>query len=142
MAAGMICGLTGITQYFPSFIGDFATSAGNCMTPVGMILTGIVLGKLELGKLFNNLKAYILAALRLIILPLAGLLAFYLAGIRGDNAIMGVMFLSLPCGLNTIIFPEAYGGDSESGARAVFLTNVAGLITIPLMVALAVTVLG
>lgn len=142
MVLGMICGLAGITDKLPEFITGFASVAGACMTPVGMVMTGMVLGKQEIKKLFDNVPAYIISSLRLIILPLVGLLVFWLAGIRGANAIMGVLFLSLPGGLNTIVFPEAYGGDSMSGARVVFITNVVGLLTIPLMVSLAAAVLS
>ena len=112
------------------------------MTPVGMIMIGCVLGRFEIKKLFDDVKAYIVSACRLIIWPLAALTVYYFCGIKGNGAVMGVIFLCLPVGLNTVVFPEAYGGDSSSGARIVFLTNVIGIISIPIITAIAKTVLG
>jgi predicted permease len=40
-------------------------------------------------------------------------------------------FLCMPMGLNTVIFPEAYGGDSGTGAQCCFVSQVLGLLTIP-----------
>ena len=112
------------------------------MTPVGMIMIGCVIGKFEIKKLFDDVKTYIVSVCRLIVWPLVALAIYYLFGIRGDGAVMGVIFLCLPVGMNTVVFPEAYGGDSRSGARIVFLTNVAGIISIPLIVSAAKILLG
>lgn len=140
--AGMIIGLSGFSAKIPQFLADFASKAGDCMTPVGMIMIGCVLGKFEIRKLFNDIKAYIVSACRLIVWPFIALLIYYICGIRGNGAVMGVIFLCLPVGMNTVVFPEAYGGDSRSGARIVFLTNVIGIISIPIITAIAKAVLA
>ena len=142
MALGVVLGLTGGSNYIPDFLMKFMEIAGDCMTPLGMILTGMVIGKLMISDMFKDYKTYIITALRLFLLPLAGMLVFWLLGIRGEMAIIGVLFLSLPGGVNTIVFPEAFGGDSTAGARIVFNTNILGVITIPVMLSLASLWLG
>ena len=44
--------------------------------------------------------------------------------------------------MNTIVFPEAYGGDASIGASMTLISHVLCVITIPIMYALLVEVLG
>lgn len=38
-----------------------------------------------------------------------------------------------PMGLNTIVFPAAYGGDTKTGAAMTMISSALSVITIPLM---------
>ena len=38
-----------------------------------------------------------------------------------------------PMGLNTIVFPAAYGGDTETGASMAMISHTLSVVTIPLM---------
>jgi len=38
-----------------------------------------------------------------------------------------------PLGLNTIVYPAAYGGDTRTGASMTMISTVFSVITIPLM---------
>ena len=38
-----------------------------------------------------------------------------------------------PLGLNTIVYPAAYGGDTKTGASMTMISHVLSVITIPLM---------
>ena len=45
-------------------------------------------------------------------------------------------------GLNTVIFPEAYGGNPETGASMAMISHTLCVITIPLLYALMVALFG
>ena len=47
-----------------------------------------------------------------------------------------LIFTAMPLGLNTIVFPAAYGGDENIGASMAVISNVIGLVTVPLMMQL------
>jgi predicted permease len=51
-------------------------------------------------------------------------------------------FCATPLGLNTIVFPEAYGGDPETGASMALISHLLCLVSIPLFFALMVTLFG
>ena len=36
-------------------------------------------------------------------------------------------------GMNTVVFPEAYGGDHEPGASMALISSALSVITVPLM---------
>ena len=47
--------------------------------------------------------------------------------------ILVLMAFAVPLGLNTIIFPAAYGGDTKPGASMAMISHTLAVITIPIM---------
>ena len=120
----------------PDTLNVALENCGNCMAPVAMILTGIVLAKHPLKNMFLNIRAYFASGLRLIVIPLLVAVVLYLLQIRGELLLLTSVTLAMPLGLNSVIFPEAFGGDATSGSQATFISNLLGIITIPLMLSL------
>ena len=48
-------------------------------------------------------------------------------------AVLMIIMLTLPTGLNSIVLPEAYGGDSYTGAQLCFVSVFTCLIFIPVI---------
>ena len=42
-------------------------------------------------------------------------------------------FLAMPLGLNTIVIPAAYGGDTSTGASCALISSTLAVITIPVL---------
>jgi len=131
LVIGIILGLSNIT--LPKFIADTTTMASNCMAPVAMILTGFVLAKKPVKDMVCNPKMYIASFIRLILIPVAIGTLLYFIGIRGSLLIVAVATLAMPAGLNSVVFPEAFGGDGETGAQLCFVSNSLGLLIIPII---------
>ena len=117
----------------PSIAQNILDLASACMAPMAMLLTGFVLSRRPILSLVKNPKMYIASILRLIVLPVvfAGLL--YLFGADNKTVMLCACLLCLPMGLNNIVFPEAFGGDSTTGAQSCFVCNILGLFTVPVM---------
>ena len=47
-----------------------------------------------------------------------------------------------PLGLNTVVFPEAYGGNPKTGASMAMISHTLCVITIPLLYSLMVLIFG
>jgi len=143
MLLGMLVGITGTLQYIPEFIIDGLNSLKVCMGPVAMILAGVIIANYDLKKLLSIKKVYVASILRLIVLPC--LLVTVLVGLKhllngvfnmnvGNEPIYYAFFASsLPLGMNTIVFPEAYGGDPEPGASMAIISSIISIITIPVL---------
>lgn len=131
---GLLVGLFEIPM--PAVITQAAASASACMAPLAMILTGFVIGSRQIKTLLTDTKVYIACAFRLLILPGLALILFRTIPAPRELAIIVVVYLSMPMGLNTIVFPESAGADSSVGAKMALISNVAGLFTIPLMLSL------
>jgi len=131
---GMVTGAANVK--LPSFVVDIISSGANCMAPSAMILTGVVFASRNLKNVVNNSKVYIACGVKMILAPL--LVTFILANVNVhcDIAVIIIIMLTLPSGLNSIVFPEANGGDSLTGAQLCFVSTIICLFTMPAMLAL------
>ncbi len=120
----------------PAFLTSAVTSAGACMSPLAMILTGFVVGGYSIKTLASNKKVYLASAIRLIILPTLFMLA--LIALKADKAIIqaALCATAMPLGLNTVVFPAAYGGDTTPGASMALISHLLAIVTIPIMFAI------
>ncbi len=132
--SGIVLGLFSVQ--LPSIVGGFLSSAASCMSPVAMLISGLVISRLPIRKLFGDVRAYVASFLRLIILPAATVAVLALFGLKPEMLIIILMLYCMPIGMNTIVFPEAKGLDTTAGARLVLLSNLFSIVTIPLMVML------
>lgn len=155
MAIGMIVGITGLGNLLYSsenFFTSTLSNLSNCMGPVAMLLAGFTIGSYSVKKMLSNKKVYIATLLRLIVIPafiltaLFGLkeLANLVFNLNIDNTALFLLFFGIgaPLGLNTVVFPEAYGGDPSTGASMAMISHTLCVITIPLMFALMTILLG
>ena len=131
MLIGIVFGVCSIPV--PEVILSAATSASNCMAPCAMLLTGFVLAKQPLRAMFVQAKSYLISLIRLIIFPAVGFVLMRLLSAPQQAVILCTIALALPFGLNSVVFPEAFGGDSTPGARLCFIGNLMALVTIPLV---------
>ncbi len=133
LLSGAVFGLLPIS--LPKFVTAAVSSAGACMSPLAMLLTGFVIGDYSLKKLASKKKIYLASILRLIVIPLVFILI--LKAMRTDDAIICVALCAtaMPLGINTVVFPAAYGGDTTEGASMALISHLMSIITIPIMFA-------
>lgn len=131
LALGMAAGLLNLK--LPSFVEQVLRASEGCMSPCAMLLTGAVFARIDLKTMFLDVKSYIASAIRLLIIPLTFLGILKLLKMPDNWVLASVAILAMPLGLNSVVFPEAYGGDSETGAKVCFLASVLGIITIPIV---------
>ena len=152
MLIGVMAGLSGIGKYLPEFIITALDSAKACMGPVAMLLAGVTIARFDFVGMLKKRKVYIATLLRLTIIPTVLVFALFcvktVANLSFDLSISNdVLFLcffatATPLGLNTIVFPEAYGGNPETGASMTMISHTLCVISIPIMYALMVLVFG
>ena len=105
----------------------------NCMGPLAMILAGVVMGGYGFRNLIKNKKVYIVSFLRLILIPTLILSIATWAGVEDFTKTLMLIAFGAPLGLNTIVYPATYGGDTHTGAAMTFISTTLSLITIPLL---------
>lgn len=140
---GAILGLTGLGPKMPKFISDAIGGAGNCMSIVAMLLTGMVIAKYDMLKIIKDYRIYVSSIVRLVVIPcICGLLMKLLlnAGIIDNTMVICLMiFVSMPFGLNTVIIPAGFGKDTSIGAGMALVSHIIGLITVPIILYLFIT---
>lgn len=138
---GILLGLLDLSQYVPAFITSGLDQAGKCMGPVAMILAGVVIGGYDFKSLLTNKKVYIATALRLLVIPTVMLLILKLLNVGDTVMTLALIAFATPLGMNTIVYPAAYGGDTKTGASMAMISHVLSVATIPLMYLLFVVLL-
>ena len=133
IAIGVVIGLVGLKPIIPSFIKLSLSNLASCVGPIAMILTGFVAAKYSFGKLFKKPFVYLSTLFRLIILPIMFLIILYLLKIDALIIKMCLFAFATPLGLNTVIFPSAYGEDASTGASMTLISHTLCVITIPLL---------
>ena len=149
---GILFGLLSVNTYMPAFLISTLDGLKACMGPCGMLLAGVTIARYDLLSMLKKKKVYGATILRLFVLP--AVLVTALFGIKTlANLLLGssigndVLFLCLfataaPLGLNTVVFPEAYGGSPETGASMTMVSHTLCVLSSPLLYALMVAIFG
>ena len=136
LMVGMVLGIINFRPFMMEhlpFLESLFANASNAMGPIAMIITGLVVGKFDIKEMFKNAKAYILTAMRLVILPVIILLILRLLNASNDLMMFAIIAYAAPVGMNVILYPTAFGGDAKTGASMVMISMLLASITIPLM---------
>ena len=150
MAAGLI--FPKFDAVCPEAITGVFDTLKACMGPVAMLLAGFTIAKYDVVGMLKEKKVYVATALRLILIPLAAIPIIYsfkelmnLTGIFNiNNSVLFLAFFTVagPLGLNTVVFPEAYGENPKTGASMAMISHTLCIITVPLMMTLLEAVFG
>ena len=133
---GVVAGLLNLKAYLPEFVSGALSSLGSCMGPVSMVLTGYVIGMFDVKKALTNGKIYVVSVLRLIVFPALYCGLLMLLGANSTLLTVALIAYAMPLGLNTVVFPAAYGADTSVGASMALISNALCILTFPMMYAL------
>jgi len=107
---------------------------GATTTPLAMIFIGASLMKVHYSELTTDKNLLLLSGIRLVFLP--GIVYFILRLIGVSGLLLGVPVLitAMPAAANSAIMAAKYGNDGYLGSKAVFITTMLSIATIPIVV--------
>lgn len=111
-------------------------SLSNLTSPLSMFVIGISLSSMKIRELFTDKKLVTYTAIKLLIIPVAGTI---IAGCFIHNQMLLNVFmimLATPAGAMTAMLAQEYDGDYELASKAVALTTVLSVLTIPMVSAI------
>ncbi len=124
----------------PEIISQPVTHLANLNTPVPMLIIGFYLSNAKLKKAFTDGGAYLAMALRLIAVPVAVTFAMAALGLDKTMIIAYVIACSAPTAATTTMFAAKFNRDVELSVSVVAASTILSIITMPLIVSLAWTV--
>ena len=149
---GMAVGLSGLGAHMPVFLTNSLDSLKACMGPVAMLLAGFTIANYSIKVMLKNRKVYLATILRLILLPSIIIVSIFgvkelinmIFNLSIDNSVLHLAFFATaaPLGLNTVVFPEAFGGNPKTGASMAMISHTLCVLSIPLMYALLTLLFG
>jgi predicted permease len=105
---------------------------GGATIPVAMIVCGGRMGLAPVSRIFRA-NVFILSFVRLVIIPAAIILILSLLPIDALYFKVISIIAVMPTAIASIVMSEIYGGDKDFMTATVLVTNIAGLVTIPII---------
>ncbi len=119
----------------PNVIRDCVTTLSACNSPVAMVVLGVYIGKTNFKEIFTTGRLYGLAAVRLVLIPLATILVLFLIPGEYINVrIATLISASAPIAINTAIYSQKAGFEYTYAVKGVCLSTLLAIITLPLVV--------
>ncbi len=131
MLIGMVIGLLNVK--LPAFVTSLITVSGNCMSPIAMLLTGMVISTISLKCAFTNWRIYLVTAVRLLLLPLLFVLLAQWIPMPKTTYICALCSLAMPLGLTPVVVPSGLGKDVSDAASLALVSHLLSGMTIPLI---------
>lgn len=124
----------------PEIVIQPVTHLANLNTPVPMLIIGFYLSRAKLKDAFSDAGTYIAMSLRLVIIPV--IVTFIMALLKLDKTMMiaFVIACSAPTAASTTMFAAKFNRDVELSVGVVAASTILSIITMPLIVSLAWTI--
>lgn len=135
---GLLLLITGIR--LPSIITDTMDSFAGMVGPAAMLVTGMLIGSMDLKKLIVKPRLWLIAFLRLIAVPLLIILLLKISGIAGmaENGrsvlLITVLAVITPSASTITQLAQIYDKDAEWASAINVLTTILCICTMPLMI--------
>ena len=140
IAAGIVTFFAGIR--FPALIGDTLDTVGGLIGPLAMLTVGMLIGEQDLRSLLFYRRVWLVAALRLLAVPLMVIPFLKFSGIAGlvpggDRVLLiTLLACTTPAATTLTQFAQVFERDAKYASAINVLTTLLCIVTIPVMVAL------
>ena len=135
VAVGLPLFISGIE--LPEIINGAVIHIANLNTPLAMIFLGTYIANSDLKAMFKQKQNYLVALLKLLVLPAIMFAIFKLIGLSGTIITACMISASVPSATNTVMFAAKYGKDTGVASTVVAFCSLLSVLTIPVMIALS-----
>lgn len=117
--------------HIPRIVADVVKTTGEITSPLAMLILGCALSQCSLRDVFGRPKLYLLALIKLIVVPLAAF--FVLRTFIKEPLLLSLttVVLAMPAATNATILTYQNHGDDRLAASGVFLTTLLSVATVP-----------
>ena len=122
----------------PAIASDLLAALSALNAPLAMVILGVYLAQTDPKTLFNDLHLYVVAAARLVLIPLLTILVLKL--LPAEYAAIAttlVIVAAAPIGSNVAVYAQKLGKDYAYAVRGVCLSTLLSAITMPLLMLFA-----
>lgn len=123
-------------------VSSFMTTIAGLNTGLAMLVSGVYLAQVSILSMFQDKRLLLTSLLRLCVIPLVTLCIFsFFVSIETDIRLAVFIAGAAPVGSNIAIFASMYDKDYGYSVKTVCLTTILSIVTLPLMVMLAQSML-
>jgi predicted permease len=118
---------------FPMFISSAVDYLGALPTSLSMIVIGASLTEIPLKELFTDRRLLAFSALKLLVIPIAGLMAVRPFVKQQDLLAIVMVMLATPVASMVVMIAQQHNADYRTAAKGLSLTTLLSVVTIPLV---------
>lgn len=139
----MIAILIGLFFFFtglpmPGLISKGIQYISGLNTPLAMFTIGIYLAQTNLVKMLCKPRLYLLAAVRLLVIPILSLLVLLILPAQYGELKMALLIVAAcPVGSNVAVYAQLHNSDYSYAVETVVISTLLSIVSIPLIVQLA-----
>ncbi len=142
LVCGIVLGLCNGAQWIPQIVLDNISFFGDCYVPFSLIVVGYCVADFPFEDIMPRFKTVLFTVIRMLVFPVSYMFIMILVKAPAMAVILTALSFSSPCGMNTVVFPVAYGQDCREGASLVVFTSLLAVPLIPLLYAVATRLVG
>ncbi len=121
----------------PEVLSKPVSFIGSMNTPLAMLMLGTYMSNAGLKTIFKNKEQYLVAAVKIVAVPLAVFGVLRLTGlVTGALFTSAIIQASAPSANNTVMFSAKYGRDTGVASKTVAFISFVSVLTMPVMIAL------
>ena len=128
--------------HWPAPIQTVISSIGTMITPLSLIIIGVMLSENDLLALFREKLVYLVALFRNFLIPLVTMLLLTPLKMDLQSKLCILVFISCPCATLTTIYSIQTGTKPELCARSVLFSTIVFSVSLPAVMALGQALLG
>ena len=134
----MLC----VQARFPTPVQTVVSSIGSMITPLSLIIIGVMMSENRLDLILRERRAYAVTLFRNIIIPLIAMPLVRL--LPGDSAsrLCQLVYIACPCATLTSIYAIRYDMEPELAARSVLMSTLCFAVSLPLVLSVGMWFLG
>lgn len=135
---GIIGVVIGLVLFFarlrlPYVLAESVNYISMLNTPLAMLILGTHMAKIRLSDITDKMNLFIVTLIKLVIVPVAGILIANLFGITGNVTGAVIISASCPTAAMATLFAAQNGNDAVYATVTVVVTTLLSVITIPLI---------
>lgn len=140
VAAGIVLMVLGIKLVEP--FGTFTYDVGQMIGPAAMLVTGMIIGGMDLRQIVANKRVWLVAFIRLVLIPAIVTLALKFSGIdalvaNGRSILLITLLATItPSASTTVQMTQIYEKDAPYASAINVITTIGCILTMPIWVAL------
>ena len=126
----------------PTVVDGTLATVGSMIGPMAMLVAGMLIASLPLKSVIFSKRLYLIAFMRLILIPLLLLLLLKFSGFTGQSSLLDtvvlISFLATiaPSPATVTQMAVVYGKDAQKSSSIYGVTTLLCIVTMPLMIAL------
>jgi hypothetical protein len=117
----------------PPLFLETLKSVGQVTTPLSMMFIGIILAELHIKDILGDWSMYLIAAMRLLVIPLLTFMVLKTLGFEGLVLSIPVVLSAMPAAANTAIVAERYENNYQLASQMIFITTLGVILTLPII---------